>query len=140
MKIIPLISFALLMCSCAAPEAHKIEDVIQNTSSTDTIESFDTFYTKFHTDSAFHMSRIKFPLSGYSDDCGEQTNWTPENWRVFKVPITEIDTNEFKVSRKSLPNEVMEKVWLEDAGFSIEVKYQLIEGKWYLKHYLEISC
>jgi len=41
-----------------------------------TIEDFDKFYDKFHADSVFQSTRIRFPLEGLRYDGIEETPWT----------------------------------------------------------------
>jgi len=99
---------------------------------TSTIEDFDKFYDKFHADSVFQSTRIKFPLEGLRYDGVEETHWTKENFGFLSTRIYDVDTNEYKTSYKKSKDEFIEKVWIEDSGFWCEYKFKLIKNKWYL--------
>ena len=47
-------------------------------------ENFDKFYNRFHTDSTFQMSRIKFPLQGKIIQGDQETKWSRDNWIMMK--------------------------------------------------------
>jgi hypothetical protein len=100
--------------------------------SNSSIENFDSFYDKFHKDSLFQLSRIKFPLKGGPDRGDINEEWTKENWHILKTMIYDVDTTQYKVSYKKLEKSFIEKVWLEDSGFSFEYKFELINNKWFL--------
>ena len=102
-------------------------------------EDFKTFYTKFHQDSLFQTSRIKFPLKGIYKDGFRKENWTKENWNMLKTPIQEVDTLQFKTSLYQTENEFYEKIWIENSGFSIEYKFKKIDGKWFLIYANELN-
>jgi hypothetical protein len=100
--------------------------------SNSSIENFNSFYDKFHKDSLFQLSRIKFPLKGGPDRGDINEEWTKENWHILKTKIYDVDTTQYKVSYKKLEKSFIEKVWLEDSGFSFEYKFELIDNKWFL--------
>ena len=102
-----------------------------------TIENFDKFYDKFHIDSLFQMSRIKFPLEGYQFDSEGKTNWSKTNWITLKTKIYDIDTTEYKIEFKKTDKSFSEKFWVENSGFWSEYKFEVINGKWYLVYAVE---
>ena len=96
------------------------------------IEDFDRFYDKFHKDSIFQISRIKFPLDGAKFDSGEEMKWSKNNWTMLKTRIFDVDTTEFKIEFKKNNDSFYQKYWIENSGFWGEYKFKLIENKWYL--------
>lgn len=96
------------------------------------IENFDSFYDKFHKDSLFQISRLKFPLKGGPDRGDINEEWSKENWHMLKTKIYDVDTTQYKVSYEKHEKSFLEKVWIEDSGFSFEYKYELIGKKWFL--------
>ena len=105
------------------------------TSSTNKLtEDFDQFYDKFHTDSSFQISRLKFPLGG-RDEFGN--HWTINNWHLLKGKIYDVDKSRFKVDLKKTDTDFTERVWIENSGFSSESRFKLIDGKWFLVYDLE---
>jgi hypothetical protein len=101
------------------------------------IEDFNTFYNRFHADSLFQMSRIKFPLQGLRVDGSEETQWSKNNWGLLTTKIYDVDTTEYRVSYKRTINDFTEKVWIENSGFWSEYKFKLIDNKWYLVSAIE---
>lgn len=108
------------------------ESTTENIGKKSSVENFDLFYNKFHSDSAFQISRIKFPLEGKSMDGFEKTKWTKDNWTIMKVRIFDIDTTQYKVSYNKTDVTFTQKVWIENSGFSSEYTFELIDNKWYL--------
>ena len=100
-------------------------------------EDFDTFYDKFHNDSAFQMSRIQFPLEGKSVSPSGTTQWTRDNWNLIKTKIYNVDTSQYNVNYNKTEDTFTQKVWLEDAGFKWKCRFELIDKKWYLVYVLD---
>jgi hypothetical protein len=101
------------------------------------VENFDEFYHKFHTDSVFQKSRIKFPLQGKMINGQEEINWTKDNWMIMKTRIFDIDTVTYKISHEKTETSFYQKFWLEDSGQSAEYRFELIGNKWYLVYALD---
>lgn len=101
-------------------------------------EDFDAFYDRFHSDSVFQMTRVKFPLGGglieggSSDDVGDGTPITKDNYQLLKFKIYDVDTAIFKTSYSKSKDSFIEKAWIEDSGFSCEFRFKLIGKKWFL--------
>ena len=96
------------------------------------VEDFDKFYDRFHTDSAFQMSRVKFPLKGASTNLDKSTPWTPQNWQMLRTRIYDVDKNQYKVKYSKTETSFIQKVWVDGAGFYNECRFELINGKWFL--------
>ena len=96
------------------------------------VEDFDKFYDRFHADSAFQMSRIKFPLKGASTNLDKSTPWTPQNWQMLRTRIYDVDKNQYKVKYSKTETSFTQKVWVDGAGFSNECRFELVNGKWFL--------
>lgn len=116
---------------------NKTQETIQVSITDNLEEDFDGFYNKFHNDSAFQMSRVRFPLEGYKVDSDGKENWRPDNWGVLKSKIYDVDTSEFKVAYKKNDTLFWEKCWLEDSGFFSEYQFELINKKWFLVYALD---
>lgn len=96
-------------------------------------EDFDKFYQKFHNDSLFQMSRVKFPLKGYEMDTTEQTkSWSKQNWTMHRAKISEVDTAVFKTDIEMNSNFRKERIFIDGGGFNSERVFKRINGKWYL--------
>lgn len=102
-------------------------------------ENFDRFYDRFHSDSLFQLSRIRFPLGGYRADGVEHAKWSQKDWPLMRTRIYDVDTTEFKISYRKSDTEFIQKVWLEDSGFSSEARFRLINNRWYLVYILDLN-
>lgn len=101
------------------------------------VEDFDQFYNRFHNDSTFQLSRLRFPIEGASVDEGGTEKWTKQNWHIMKTKIYDIDTTRYKVSFHKTPTEFTQHVWIPDTGFSSQARFELIGKKWYLVYCLD---
>lgn len=127
----------LFMSSCS----NKITKSNIDNSSISHSENFDSFYDKFVSDSLFQLSRIKFPLEGQNIDESEMENWNHEdwnrdNWQLMKTKIYDVDTTQFKVDYKKEDKQFNGKIWIDNSGFDMEFKFELIENKWFLVYFL----
>lgn len=96
-------------------------------------QDFETFYDRFISDSAFQMSRIKFPLKGQYQDYDNERKWLKENWPLMTWDLrSDKDTlgNEYEIRQDSL--EFYWAIFCRDCGFSFEMQFEKLEGKWYL--------
>ncbi len=109
----------------------------KSTSSISSIEDFNSFYNRFHVDSVFQMSRIKFPLRGMYADRNGETKWDKKNWLLIKTKIYDVDQRRYKVYFKKTKNAFIQKVWIDNSGFRSECGFALIDKKWYLIYALE---
>ncbi|MEQ9304522.1 MAG: hypothetical protein RJQ14_11480 [Marinoscillum sp.] len=102
-------------------------------------ESFDEFYERFHEDEDFQIQRVRFPLEGeyVSIEGGEP--WTKEDWEPHVQKVTDISDPDYDTEIIKKEQEVIDKVQLRDSGFSIERKFRLIEGKWFLVYYQTVN-
>ncbi|MBK8517648.1 MAG: DUF4348 domain-containing protein [Saprospiraceae bacterium] len=105
----------------------------------ETIEDFDQFYNRFHSDPAFQMSRINFPIRGKMIDGDNEKTWTKSNWALLKVKIYDVDKKKYKVSYKKTEKSFVEKFWLENSGFSSEYIFEVIDNKWMLVYALDVN-
>jgi hypothetical protein len=102
-------------------------------------ENFDAFYQRFHTDSAFQYTRLKFPLQGKRVDADGDHQWTPKSWTPLTKPVFDADTTVFKVEYEQTRNTFTQKSWIDSSGFSVEYRFELLKRKWYLVYAMEVN-
>lgn len=127
------ITLYLISCDSKKQETNKTE--IAKT----VPEDFDSFYDKFHSDSFFQMSRIRFPLEGKYIDGFEKTDWKRENWTMLKTKISDVDTAQFKTAIIKTDSTFIEKYYIENSGFSSEYKFKLVNNEWFLVYAEDIN-
>ena len=96
------------------------------------VEDFDKFYDRFHTDSAFQMSRIKFPLKGGYHTLDNSTKWTAQNWSLMTTRVYDVDKNKYRATYSKTDTSFTQKVWIDSAGLFTECRFELVDGKWFL--------
>lgn len=150
--IIPIFLSSILFTFSCSNESKKNDENIESKIEVSSIEknsvkeektdseNFEEFNNKFHTDSDFQLSRIKFPLKGELTTSDGISNWTKKNWSFITVKVSEKQKDkEFKYSLRKSESLVIEKYWIEDTGFSIERKFELIDNNWFLVYYNELN-
>jgi hypothetical protein len=107
-----------------------------------TDESFTTFFHRFHTDTAFQMEHIIFPLSGipeYTDSTGSAITsfkWQKEAW-IFHQPFEE---SGFKRSLKEVGDGmIIETIIHEQAKLGMERRFAKMHDGWYLIFYAGLN-
>ena len=103
-------------------------------------ESFDKFNERFHHDSSFQVSRVAFPIGGkYVDDLVSRI-WSVDNWEILITPVSAVtDTTQYKHTLVRTDSFVSEKFWIDQSGFSVERRFALKDGKWFLVYYDDIN-
>lgn len=96
-------------------------------------ETFAEFDRRFHSDSLFQMSRIKFPLKGKLVDGFDKKDWSAKNWSMIKSLVT-VNTKgkDYKKQTHFSDALVTEKIWIENSGFSFERHFKKVNGEWFL--------
>lgn len=108
-------------------------------------KDFLEFYQKFHTDSAYQMAHIEWPLkgeAGISQDSTAKrqlTEWIPETWHMMHLPDTTMSTlkRSFEMVGEVL---VVERMSYPMVGFGYERQfYKEEDDQWRLIFYAETS-
>ncbi|MDD2278947.1 MAG: hypothetical protein PHD06_08995 [Bacteroidales bacterium] len=100
-------------------------------------EDFNRFYSQFHSDSTFQLSRIHFPIEGMIIDGFGERPWSKENWTLLTIPVFEVDTTRFEVDFIKGEKTFTQKSWIENSGFAAEYRFELRKRKWNLVYALE---
>ncbi len=145
-KIVFILGCALLLVQCnrkVNPVAEKKSKPISKNenskpaSAAKGVENFDNFYQRFHKDSLFQISRVQFPLKGEKVNLKGNSAWKKEKWMMIKGTANEINRNEFNVKTSKKADSYFEGIYCKNCGFSFEMEYRLINGKWYLVYLKE---
>lgn len=102
----------------------------------DDIEDFDAFYEKFMTDSTFQMSRINFPLQGWSSNADSLTladgfYWQKSDWNIHKK--TNYEEGGYKQDLLKSDVLVKETLYMKGVNIGYERRFMVdTNGKWFL--------
>jgi hypothetical protein len=102
-------------------------------------EEFPFFYERFHSDSAFQMSRIIFPLQGLRQYGMEEIPWTADNWELMRTRIYQVDSRQFKTKIKHKKKYFEQTLWIQGTNFSSKRRFELRGNRWFLVYAYEGS-
>ncbi|MFD2201755.1 hypothetical protein [Shivajiella indica] len=95
-------------------------------------ENFDVFYSRFHQDSIFQLSRLKDPLLGMKKINGQETPWTLDNWDYMTTKIQDFDASHYKTKTKRKKKYFEQEIWSENLEYHAAYRFELHGSKWYL--------
>ena len=123
-RIVFFISFLSLLIGCKSKSNRQIDSKLP--------DSFLKFYEQFHTDSAFQMNHIDFPLSGVPStfDNLDPTNfqWEENSWELHRP----ISNEEFKKKFSILDSTSITEYIYHPKQYGLERRFAKIGNEWYL--------
>ena len=138
LKKYSFIAFIFLSIACSSDnEKVKQEDKIQPIKS-ELPDGFSDFYEQFHSDSAFQLSHVIFPLKGVNTmiDTMSQTSidveYLPENWKLH-IPF--VHDAGYNRSFTVLGDLVIESINDNMGLLNIERRWGIIDKDWNLIYY-----
>ena len=148
MRYLLTITFALLLVlSCKPNEPQSQEqdqaDMSGQLDSLGLTEDFLDFYDKFHTDSAYQMEHIMFPLMGLpanADTISNLKNFRhkKEDWVLhhhFNDPFGDYE-REYATPDDNI---VVERFVIRKAGFYMERRFAKLDDEWFLIYYANVN-
>lgn len=105
---------------------------------------FHDFNEKFYNDSIFQIARVKFPFyvkytggDSYNPEDGEDSIrvLTKSNWTVLRQYYKESD--KFIVEFDVSDSVAVQKIYIPDSGFKLNLTFKKDNHKWYLVGYDE---
>jgi Domain of unknown function (DUF4348) len=99
----------------------------------DSAESFDTFLTKFSSDSIFQNSRIKFPLLSKIDDgeLGEQNFISQKEWGFSD--LTKFKSPKYNLTKEKINDKEYHLTFqIQDTGVHVIYVFVKENSKWVL--------
>lgn len=133
---IALIILLFTAMSCRPKEHPKIVSQKAETS-VDTPEDFQEFYIAFHTDSAYQLAHILFPLDGFpaADERNDNDfKWQKEDWKLHN--LDHFDPDKFSVRRDIVDSTLItEYIQDEKTGFGIKRRFAKFDNEWFLIYY-----
>lgn len=104
-------------------------------------EDFSTFITRFYEDSVFQQSRIFEPLEGeiitWADN-GENTveiSWSGQKPVLDKYEAIKVYLKNVVREFENLQDSIVEHMYINNSGFSLERTFKLIDQEWFLVRY-----
>ena len=122
---------------------NKPSELIQSKAPNQLPKDFNEFYQQFHTDSAFQMAHIEWPLKGEKGIAADSTQrqilteWAPAQWKLMIMPDTSMST--LKRTYETVGDVmVIEKMFYPMVGMGYERQfYKDEDGAWKLIYYAE---
>ncbi|MEZ4908863.1 MAG: hypothetical protein R2771_14770 [Saprospiraceae bacterium] len=139
------IFFSLLFLSFLGCKKSSNDSINSNTETVELLpEQFEKFYYQFHSDSAFQIQHIIFPLEGKAklsigtQDTTFTTYMAAEDWKINKL----FDANNPQFKRqffKINDNLIIEKISGAEGLFYLERRFANLGDEWNLIYYSEIK-
>ncbi|MEO1627576.1 MAG: hypothetical protein AAFV25_20665 [Bacteroidota bacterium] len=105
---------------------------------------FFQFYTRFHEDSSYQLSHIRFPLQGLPPNVDSLTlvsgqfRWTADNWTVHK-PFDTME-GEFQQYFDGFgPDMVVERIQHKSGAYGMQRRFARFEDGWQLIFYAAMN-
>lgn len=125
------------MSSCNFSSKVKVSSVNAPGKVVDSGETFDDFRNKFYTDSAFQLSRIKFPLPKVYRETDDGQNVKPDylqkgQWELNLM----LDKSLSRIETTKSDDEANERITTPiDPTVIQKSRFKKINGKWFLVYY-----
>lgn len=133
-----LLPFVLLSCQTAETDTDSIP------TSGDATEDFTAFYQRFHSDSAFQLSRITFPLEGLPQRADSATvvdnnfRWQKADWKLQQAPPS--NSEEFELAFLPLGEDmIIERLTHQQWGLAITRRFARLDDGWHLIYYAGLN-
>ncbi len=136
-RIIVFALFVLFGLSNCTERRNQNEDPLGNLPA-----DFSSFYQQFHTDTAFQLTHIVFPLKGLRGDNVLDSNgialpWVKETWKLHKRIENMRDYQQtFDVLSDDLIVETIEE---RDAPIAMQRRFARMSDGWHLIFYAEMQ-
>lgn len=108
------------------------------------LADFQEFYERFHTDKAYQLAHIPFPIKGVPDNAAnkpeydENFTWTEENW-VMNKPI-DLEATGFKREIQTFGNDmVIETLTHQLGSYGMVRRFAKMDGEWMLIYYQGVN-
>lgn len=106
-------------------------------------DDFDTFYKNFHSDSAYQIDHIQFPLAGASSAMMEPDpnfRWKKEDWNIH-LPL-DPETSGFRSNFTKISDEyIIETILLDGGQYGMERRFSKFgDDGWFLIYFSDLSA
>jgi hypothetical protein len=136
----PILFLILLLSTLSCKKSHPDH----NLNLSPDLADFQEFYHRFHTDEAYQLAHIPFPIKGVPDNAvnkpeyNEYFTWTEENW-VMNKPI-DLEATQFKREIQTLgPDLVIEKLTHTLGSYGMVRRFSKMDGEWMLIYYQGVN-
>ncbi len=143
LRTVFLLSLSIMLFACKNTPAGQMQKTAE---AADLPKDFLAFYQQFHTDTAFQMAHIDWPLKGEKsemvDSTGEKkvlTEWEPQNWTMFQMP--DLSDVGLKRSFETLGDAlIIERLQYPMVNYGLERQFfKTDDGEWRLIYYAEMQ-
>ncbi len=127
----------------ASPEESSIASVTPPASSTPSAD-FDNFYSEFHSDSAYQMAHILFPLEGIPPSADSLTfaagnfRWQQDDWRIHK-PFDSMEGEFIRDLRQLSEGLILEQIKHNSGQYGMQRRFARFDDGWYLIYYAAMN-
>jgi hypothetical protein len=136
-----LLPFALILFFACKNQP---QEAPQNNAEEALPEGFTEFYQRFHSDTAFQMAHIVFPLEGLPHQADAETiasgkfRWQAENWQIMRP----VDWQMSEYQREIVPlnsSLILERIVNPENNIGMIRRYAIIGNEWHLIYYAGLN-
>jgi hypothetical protein len=138
--------FITLSFSTSCKRDAKVKEVIIAPEQAQALAAdFLEFYKKFHTDSAYQMGHIQFPLEGFPSQADSTLiasgtfRWTADTWRMHRMEAFS-DTAFTRTFESPLPEMVGETLRQKNTPFAMYRRFYKRGNDWNLIFYSDMNA
>jgi hypothetical protein len=140
-----LVAISLLFQNCKNKSNNQLAASDQVVTTGQIPKDFEDFYEKFHTDSAYQIAHITWPLQGTkgiqrdSTTTGvEDTYWKQEDWHLMRLDL--IRSGEYLIEQNPIGDMmILERIRAKAVPFGIERRFaKQVNGEWELIFYSDV--
>ena len=135
--------FSIFILITACNSENKSATTTASTSGPTGIEDFDSFYKRFHQDTAYQMLHINFPLEGKPQEAAELSEeekmnfrWQKADWVHHKEITNENFQLEFEILDETL---ITEYITHKKHKMGMMRRFSKSGGQWNLIYYIAIN-
>lgn len=98
---------------------------------TERFEEFEKYLFQTNKSNCLESFLIIFFVSDENPEA-EAVKWTPENWRMMKTTLADVQKNYkiYETKQELSVNKCVQKIWIEDSNLLLELPITRIDGKW----------
>jgi hypothetical protein len=144
--LVTCLLFITLLSSTSCKRDAKVKEVVITPEQAQAVpDDFLEFYKKFHSDSAYQMAHIQFPLEGFPSQADSAViasgnfRWTAETWRMHRMEAFS-DTAFTRTFLSPLPEMVGETLRQKNTPFAMYRRFYKRGNDWNLIFYSDMNA
>lgn len=98
-------------------------------------KGFEAFYGRFISDPAYQVAHLRFPMEGGYSGHDDEREWMPKDWPVMRWDMRDVslkETPDDTIVLEEKGDTVSYGLYCGGCGFSLEIRFEKLDGEWWL--------